>query len=325
MMPSRFWLAKMVSRSLFQPWSNRCMSLIFSIHSGVGWCGACVPPGHVVDEERLVGRDRLDPLHVLDRLVRHGRGQVPARLALEGVDGGRVAVEVRLPLAGVAAHEAVEVLEAHAVRPLIERPGLRRQIGRRVVVLAEPRGRVPVLLQDRADRAVLLPDDRVVARESGPDFTDHAVAGHVVVAPGDQGRARRRAQRRRVEVRVAQPALRDAIEGGCRDDAAERARRAEAAVVRHDRAARWAHPSAARRVAPTSAFDSEAFSLITPPNFGSGGGSSRPLMLAVARGEPGSVGFLRDAPRGIGQEGGTRNPHGDDQLDCLHARSSVSM
>jgi hypothetical protein len=36
MMPSRFWLAKMVSRSLFQPSSKRCMSLIFLIHSGVG-------------------------------------------------------------------------------------------------------------------------------------------------------------------------------------------------------------------------------------------------------------------------------------------------
>ena len=32
------------------------------------------------------------------------------------------------------------------------------------------------------------------------------------------------------------------------------------------------HPWAARRVAATTAFDSVAFSLITPPNFGSGGG-----------------------------------------------------
>ena len=45
MMPSRFWLAKIVSRSLFQPSSNRCMASILSIHSGVGWCGAWVPPG----------------------------------------------------------------------------------------------------------------------------------------------------------------------------------------------------------------------------------------------------------------------------------------
>ena len=36
MMPNLFWLAKMVSRTLFQPPSNRCMSLIFLIHSGVG-------------------------------------------------------------------------------------------------------------------------------------------------------------------------------------------------------------------------------------------------------------------------------------------------
>ena len=32
--------------------------------------------------------------------------------------------------------------------------------------------------------------------------------------------------------------------------------------------------------------DSEAFSLITPPNFGGGGGSCLPLMLSVALGEP---------------------------------------
>jgi hypothetical protein len=33
--------------------------------------------------------------------------------------------------------------------------------------------------------------------------------------------------------------------------------------------------------------DSEAFSLITPPNFGSGGGSCFPEMVVVALGEPG--------------------------------------
>ena len=36
------------------------------------------------------------------------------------------------------------------------------------------------------------------------------------------------------------------------------------------------------------AFDSEAFSLITPPNFGSGGGSCLPLMVVVALGDPGT-------------------------------------
>src|SRR5512144_2039817 len=35
------------------------------------------------------------------------------------------------------------------------------------------------------------------------------------------------------------------------------------------------------------AVDSEAFSLITPPKFGSGGGSCFPSMVVVAPGEPG--------------------------------------
>ena len=103
---------------------------------------------HVIDKERLLGRDGLDLLHVLDRLVGHGRGQVPARFAFEGEDSRRVAVQVRLPLAGVAADEAIEVLESHADRPLVERTRLRRLIEGGVVVLAEPRSRVPVLLQD---------------------------------------------------------------------------------------------------------------------------------------------------------------------------------
>src|SRR6516162_10501235 len=34
-------------------------------------------------------------------------------------------------------------------------------------------------------------------------------------------------------------------------------------------------------------FDSEALSLITPPNFGSGGGSCLPVIVVVASGEPG--------------------------------------
>src|SRR4029450_12874779 len=122
MMPSRFWLAKMVSRTLFQPSSKRCISLIFLSHSGVGGWGA----GHVIDEPRLAGSDLLELLDVLDGLIRHRRLQIPAGIALEGVDGRRVAEQVRLPLAGVATDEAIEVIESHAVRPLIERPGLAR-------------------------------------------------------------------------------------------------------------------------------------------------------------------------------------------------------
>ena len=50
------------------------------------------------------------------------------------------------------------------------------------------------------------------------------------------------------------------------------------------------------------AFDSEAFSPITPPNFGSGGGSCFPSSVMVAPGEPGHTCALlsqcRDATQG---------------------------
>ena len=36
---------------------------------------------HVVDEPRLAGSDLLEPFHVVDGLIRHGRLKVPARIA----------------------------------------------------------------------------------------------------------------------------------------------------------------------------------------------------------------------------------------------------
>ena len=52
---------------------------------------------------------------------------------------------------------------------------------------------------------------------------DHAEADRVMVAAGDQRRARGRAERGGVELRVAQSGLRDAVHRRRRDDAAERA------------------------------------------------------------------------------------------------------
>jgi hypothetical protein len=85
--------------------------------------------------------------HVVDGVVGHRRDQVPAarRLALEREDLRGVAEQVRLPLVGIAADEAVEVLEAHADGPLVEGPDLAGGEGRHVVVLAEPGGGVAVV------------------------------------------------------------------------------------------------------------------------------------------------------------------------------------
>jgi hypothetical protein len=91
------------------------------------WCRVMRRMGaaglHIVAEERLVRRDRVELIQP-GGIVGHGGGQVPARLADIGINRRGVAEEVALPLAGVAAYEAIEILESHAGRPLFEGPNL---------------------------------------------------------------------------------------------------------------------------------------------------------------------------------------------------------
>src|SRR5271157_6183488 len=187
--------------------------------------------GHVVDKERLLRIYLIEHLHVRYGVIRHGGRQVPARLPDVGVDRRSVSEEIGLPLAGIAADEAVEVLKAHAGRPLVKGPGLTRHESRGVVILAEPGGGIPVLLQDFANRALALLNDRVISRETCSNLGDDAKTHRVMVASGDERGARWGTEGRRMKLRVAQAALCDAVQRGCRDHAAERARRAEADVV----------------------------------------------------------------------------------------------
>ena len=190
--------------------------------------------GRVLDEDRLAGVRLVDARNVVDRVVRHAGDEVPARLALERIDLGGVAEQVRLPLVGVAADEAVEILEAHAGRPLVKRPDLAGGKRRRVVVLAEPRRGIAVVEQNPADGGLVLGDDAVVAREARGLLGDHPEAGRVVVAPGDQRRPRRRAQRGGEHAVVAQTLVRDAVHGRRRNHPAEGARHPEAGIVGDD-------------------------------------------------------------------------------------------
>ena len=202
--------------------------------------------GRVLDEDRLARVDLVHPRHVVDRVVRHLGDEVPraGRGAVVRVDLGRVAEQVRLPLVGVAADEAVEVLEAHAGRPVVERPDLAGLEGRHVVVLAEPGGVVAVVDQHPPDRGLVLADDAVVAGIAGGLLGDDAEADRVVIAPGDQRGAGRRTERRGEHPVVAEAFAGNAIHGRRRDHAAERARHAEPGVVGDDqqhvgRALRW--------------------------------------------------------------------------------------
>src|SRR5215831_20168239 len=150
------------------------------------------------------------------------------------IDRGCLPEQIRLPLARVAADEAVKILETHTDRPLVERPGLARLEVGRVVVLTEPGCAVAVVAQNCADGGYILADEAVVAWEAGGLFGHYSETGCVMVAPGDERRAAGRAERCRIHVRVTQAHLRQPVEGRRGDYTAERARSTEPRIVCHD-------------------------------------------------------------------------------------------
>jgi hypothetical protein len=71
--------------------------------------------GREIDEERLVGHQRLLLVHPLDRLVRQVLGEVVALLrGPVGLDRNRVAIRRGRPLVSLGTDEPVEVLEPAA-------------------------------------------------------------------------------------------------------------------------------------------------------------------------------------------------------------------
>ena len=187
----------------------------------------------VVKKKRLVRVRRVGPAQVVDRLFGHRGGQVPGALGLAPPREDRrvVAEQIRGPLVGLADRKAVEILEAIARRPLVERTDLGRVPCRRVVVLPEPGRRVAILDQDSPDRRPVLRDGGVVAREPRRSLGDHAEAHRVVVPPADRGGASRRAQRGVVHLRVAQSVGGELVQRGARDDSTESARGSETGIV----------------------------------------------------------------------------------------------
>ncbi len=99
--------------------------------------------GRVVDEERLVRRHRLLGLHPVDRLVGHVDGEVVV-LHLRRIDLDHAVVDERIPLVGLAADEAVELVEALVGGPAVERARHAGLPGGGFVPLAEGAGAVAV-------------------------------------------------------------------------------------------------------------------------------------------------------------------------------------
>ena len=148
--------------------------------------------GREVDEERLVWSRRLLRPDPLDRLVGEILGEVVVVAADVRLDGGRLVVQCRFVLRGVAAQETVEAFEPEPRRPAVERPGRADLPGRGEVRLAEQsRCCSRSCRRICATVAVLCGMHTVVAGEPVGDLTDRAHVRAVVVAPGQQRRPRR--------------------------------------------------------------------------------------------------------------------------------------
>ena len=226
MTPRSFCRAKMASRSGVPAVVEAALVLVgplrWDLVGGVGrpWC--------VVHEEGLVGHERALLADPGDGLVGHVLGEVVAllgcgrRLERRGplVDGGVV-------LVGLAADEAVEVLEATARRPLGERPHRARLPDRDLVALAELRGGVPVHPQGVGQWCRGVRPNRAVPGGGRGQLGDGAHAHGVVVPAGQQGLTGGRTERGRVEPGVPQAARGQAVGGGRVDEPTEGGCRAE--------------------------------------------------------------------------------------------------
>ncbi len=189
----------------------------------------------VVEEERLLRRNRLRVHDELDRLVGEVHGQEVALLRRERLVDEMVVVDkVRVPLARLGAEEPVPALEASAARPI---PPRRREVHLVVgaqVPLADHVGVPAELAEDLRQHPVLRRDRAARVREADRRLGDagHAVAG--VVAPREQTGARRGAQSGRVPLRVAHTLGSELVDVGCLDRPAVTAHRAEADIVEDD-------------------------------------------------------------------------------------------
>ena len=126
-----------------------------------------------------------------ERLIGEILGEVISLFrAVRLVDELVVVDQVRIPLVGLAAEEAVEAIEALLQRPLLARRAGRDVLLRDVVILAEPERAPAVVLEDLRHRRALERDASVRAGEAVRALGDRRHAVQVMVAAGEERGAR---------------------------------------------------------------------------------------------------------------------------------------
>ena len=187
--------------------------------------------GGEVHHERLVRREALLGVHPRQGLIRHVVGEVVARGLNIGVHTGHAIIYHGMPLVGLPADEAIELVEATAGGPAVEGSGNGTLPGRCLVVLAERTGAVTVEAQHFGHGGDALRTNAGVTGKGRGHLHDGAGIVAVVVVAGENGRACGRAQRGGVEAVVLQSVRRQLLERWHVDGAAEGAAVPEADVV----------------------------------------------------------------------------------------------
>ena len=188
-----------------------------------------------IGEERAVRPDR-------DRVVDEPDGVVDQVLAqvvalLRGRRGLHVVVvvhQVRGELVGLPFEEPVEAVEAALQRPLVEGPGGRCVLHGREVPLAHGERGVALVTQHLGHGGGVVGDLPAHVGVAAVEVGDGAHAHGVVVAARQQRGAGGRAQRRDVEVGVADAVGRQGVDVGCGELGAVAAEVGEPGVVEQD-------------------------------------------------------------------------------------------
>ena len=142
--------------------------------------------GSKVHEERLLGGQRLLRSHPRDRLCRHIGREVVVLLLLGLAHRSRSMDNHRIPLVGLTADEAVELVKARSGWPAIEGTALANFPRWRLVVLAPGRCGIAVHAKNFGHRSDALRPYSCVARKCGGDLHDRSGIVAVVVVPGEQ-------------------------------------------------------------------------------------------------------------------------------------------
>ena len=108
-----------------------------------------------------------------------------------GIDVVIVAREFGMKLVGFALQEAVELIEAAAQRPVIERAGRRALLHGREMPLAGRERSIAVAAQHLGERRRTRRNEAAHVRETRVEIRYRAHPNRVVVAPGQQASARR--------------------------------------------------------------------------------------------------------------------------------------